>query len=125
MQAGQAMQQYETQQCQQVLNQLMAHQHSWPFSSPVDPVALQIPDYFAIISHPMDLGTIKSKLNQGLYAHVDDFAWDVRLVWNNARVYNTPNSDIHHMAQNLSDVFEDLFKQIRTALEERTWILQN
>ena len=31
----------------------------WPFAIPVDPVALNIPDYFDVIKQPMDLGTIR------------------------------------------------------------------
>lgn len=45
--------------CQDLLRQLLRHEHAWPFAKPVDPLALNIPDYFDIIKHPMDLGTIK------------------------------------------------------------------
>ena len=38
---------------------------SMPFRQPVDPDALQIPDYFNIIKHPMDLSTIKRNLDTG------------------------------------------------------------
>jgi hypothetical protein len=31
------------------------------FNKPVDPVALKIPDYFNIITHPMDLGTVDKR----------------------------------------------------------------
>lgn len=34
-----------------------------PFLKPVDPVALLIPDYFRVITQPMDLGTVEAKLN--------------------------------------------------------------
>ena len=33
------------------------------FNVPVDPVALGLPDYFAIIKQPMDLGTVKKRLH--------------------------------------------------------------
>ena len=38
-------------------------------------------DYYDIISHPMDLGTVKKKLAHNFYGHVKHFAGDVRLVW--------------------------------------------
>ena len=37
---------------------------SWAFNEPVDPVALGIPDFPAIIKHPMDLRTIEGMLTR-------------------------------------------------------------
>lgn len=48
--------------CKEVLESLLAMEDSWPFEEPVDPKALQLADYTKIIKHPMDLGTVKSKL---------------------------------------------------------------
>ena len=36
----------------------------------MDPVALQVPTYFEIIKHPMDLGTVRTKLNDCAYSKV-------------------------------------------------------
>ena len=38
---------------------LKNHKHGWVFNEPVDPIKLGIPDYFQIVKHPMDLGTVK------------------------------------------------------------------
>eukprot|EP00096_Caligus_rogercresseyi_P001397 TRINITY_DN1220_c0_g1_i1.p1 TRINITY_DN1220_c0_g1~~TRINITY_DN1220_c0_g1_i1.p1 ORF type:complete len:120 (-),score=40.40 TRINITY_DN1220_c0_g1_i1:314-673(-) len=43
------------------------HNNSWPFQSPVDTVALDLPDYFKIVTSPMDLGTIKRRLDNTYY----------------------------------------------------------
>jgi hypothetical protein len=45
-------------------------------------------DYNDIITHPMDLGTIKKKLAHNFYSNVKQFAGDVRLVWDNCYKYN-------------------------------------
>jgi bromodomain-containing protein 3 len=45
-----------------IVNSLCKFQHAWIFLEPVDPVKLNIPDYFDIVKEPMDLGTIKQKL---------------------------------------------------------------
>jgi hypothetical protein len=37
------------------------------FAKPVDPVALDLPDYFQVVRRPMDLGTVHSGLAQGAY----------------------------------------------------------
>eukprot|EP00965_Chrysotila_dentata_P157655 5208186-Pleurochrysis_carterae.AAC.2 len=44
-------------QCVVILDSLMSVKIAIPFLQPVDPVALQLPDYFSIIKNPMDLGT--------------------------------------------------------------------
>ena len=39
----------------------------WSPTHQVDPVKLGLPDYFDVIKQPMDLGTIKRRLEQGTY----------------------------------------------------------
>lgn len=58
------------------------------FLKPVDPVELNIPDYFTIIKKPMDFSTIKKKLNSGLYTNFRDFDNDMKLVFYNCILYN-------------------------------------
>lgn len=71
-------------QCETLLNRLQTHQHGWVFNSPVDVVKLNIPDYYTVIKHPMDLGTVKTKLTSGDYLNPLEFATDVRLTFSNA-----------------------------------------
>jgi hypothetical protein len=40
------------------------------FQEPVDPAKFGIDDYFDIIQEPMDLGTIKKKLNNNVYNNI-------------------------------------------------------
>ncbi|MQL84035.1 hypothetical protein Taro_016526 [Colocasia esculenta] len=100
-------------QCEQLINRLLQHPYSWVFKEPVDIVKLNIPDYYTIIKHPMDLGTVKSKLSSGAYANLVDFALDVRLTFNNAKTYNPPGNDVHIMADTLSKQFESKWKLIQ------------
>lgn len=95
-----------TQQCAVLLKQLMSHPAGWVFNQPVDPIKLQIPDYYQIISHPMDLGTVKIKLNNNEYSSVDEFAAHVRLTFSNAMRYNPPDNNVHYMAKELNDLFD-------------------
>lgn len=99
-------------QCASILKSLTSHRYSWVFIKPVDPVALNIPDYFTVISRPMDLGTIKSKLERNVYFDIDEFAADVRLTFSNAMTYNPPGNDVHLMAKTLSGLFESKWKDI-------------
>ncbi|XP_061348090.1 transcription factor GTE11-like, partial [Gastrolobium bilobum] len=86
--------------------------HGWAFNKPVDPVALNIPDYFTVISHPMDLGTIKSKLEKNIYFSIEEFAADVRLTFSNAMTYNPPMNAVHLMATELKKIFERKWKDL-------------
>ncbi|KAI4343640.1 hypothetical protein L6164_010968 [Bauhinia variegata] len=99
-------------QCETLLNRLMSHQFGWVFNTPVDVVKLNIPDYFTVIKHPMDLGTIKSGITSGEYPSPMDFAADVRLTFSNAMTYNPPGNDVHIMAETLSKYFEVRWKAI-------------
>ncbi|KAK3138068.1 hypothetical protein QOZ80_5AG0364000 [Eleusine coracana subsp. coracana] len=89
-----------------LLSRLMKHKFGWVFNKPVDPVALGLHDYFAIIKHPMDLGTIRGRLSRGQYRNPKDFAADVRLTFHNAMTYNPKGQDVHIMAEQLSGIFE-------------------
>ena len=67
---------------------------AYEFLAPVDYVALNILDYPKIITHPMDLGTVKKNLLNGEYKIFQDFMSDLNLIWKNCRTYNLPGSEI-------------------------------
>ncbi|XP_010485368.1 PREDICTED: transcription factor GTE9 isoform X3 [Camelina sativa] len=99
-------------QCEILLKRLMSHQHGWLFKTPVDVVKLNIPDYFTIIKHPMDLGTVKTKLTSGTYSNPSEFSADVRLTFRNAMTYNPIGNKVFNMADSLSKFFELKWKTI-------------
>ncbi|XWS37139.1 hypothetical protein CRYUN_Cryun19dG0017600 [Craigia yunnanensis] len=107
---------YLMKQCETLLNRLMQHNLGWVFNNPVDVVKLNIPDYFTVIKHPMDLGTVKKKIASGQYSSPLDFAADVRLTFSNAMTYNPPGNDVHYMAETLSKYFEVRWKAIEKKL---------
>jgi E1A/CREB-binding protein len=82
--------------CGQVLTALQDHQHGWVFNSPVDPVELGLPDYFEVVKRPMDLGTIRKKLDNGVYTKLEDFKYHVNLVFDNAMMYNPEGSVVYN-----------------------------
>jgi len=49
------------QKCYSIISTIKSHPWSWPFIEPVDPVVLNLPDYFIVITKPMDLGTVSKK----------------------------------------------------------------
>jgi hypothetical protein len=84
-----------------VLRKLMEHKYGFIFSKPVDPLALNIADYFTIVTDPMDLGTVKKRLETAHYKTLEQFASDVRLTFANAHQYNEEGSFVHDLAKSL------------------------
>ena len=53
---------YQMDYCRYLLKELLSKKHldyAWPFYKPVDVKALCIPDYFDVITQPMDMSTIR------------------------------------------------------------------
>lgn len=90
--------------CRDILKELFSKRHSaiaWPFYEPVNVRLYQLDDYFDVIKHPMDLGTIKEKLARNEYRKPDEFAADVRLIFTNCYKYNPPEHDVVQMGRKL------------------------
>ncbi|CAO3593425.1 unnamed protein product [Absidia cylindrospora] len=99
--------------CGQALRELKKNKYrllNYPFLYPVDAVALNIPDYHTIITHPMDISTIERKLTNHQYDSAEDFENDIRLMFNNCYRYNPPALPIHKMAKDLETVFDKKWK---------------
>ena len=75
------------------------------FLYPVDPDRDQCPNYLEVITHPMDLSTVASKLDSGEYSSVSQFKGDVELIWSNAIQYNGKKSFIGLIASQLRSLF--------------------
>lgn len=80
--------------------------YAWPFYKPVDAELLGLHDYHEIIKKPMDLGTVKRKMDTREYRSAQEFAQDVRLIFTNCYKYNPSDHDVVAMARKLQDVFE-------------------
>ncbi|XP_069489495.1 E3 ubiquitin-protein ligase TRIM33 isoform X5 [Ambystoma mexicanum] len=74
--------------CERLLLYLHCHELSIEFQ---EPVPASIPNYYKIIKKPMDLSTVKKKLQKKHSQHYetpDDFVADVRLVFKNCERFN-------------------------------------
>ena len=115
-----------TKRCAQVLSVLRSKALAAPFNEPVS-VELY-PDYYNgdFISEPMDLGTIKEKLEEGEYDEDDDpiaaFCEDVNLVWANCYTFNSEKAVISHSAKKLTAVFARLMREWVHASPPRVWV---
>ncbi|PWA17743.1 hypothetical protein CCH79_00008154 [Gambusia affinis] len=101
--------------CAGLVRDMLSKKHAayaWPFYKPVDVDALGLHDYHDIIKHPMDLSTIKAKLETKQYRDPQEFAADVRLMFSNCYKYNPPDHEVVSMARKLQDVFEMRFAKM-------------
>ncbi|ORZ30655.1 Bromodomain-containing protein, partial [Catenaria anguillulae PL171] len=60
------------------------------FSEPVDTRA--VPTYLAVISHPMDFGTMREKVKAKVYKSLAQFEADFWLVIGNCKKFNEAGS---------------------------------
>jgi hypothetical protein len=97
----------------QVLDRMMKHRDAAGFNMPVNQLWSMelLPGYYDVVKRPMDLGTIKTRLNEGHYGeNPEAFAADVRLVWKNCMSYNNPDTEFHHTADRMRLLFEQAYK---------------
>ncbi|GMM30025.1 chromatin-binding protein [Martiniozyma asiatica (nom. inval.)] len=94
--------------CQQLLKELKGKKcdaFNWPFLQPVDPVAMECPNYFEIVKEPMDLTTVEKKLLEGKYERANDFETDVRLIVTNCFLFNPEGTLVYNLGKKLENYF--------------------
>uniref|UniRef100_A0A8C6P3G2 Bromo domain-containing protein n=1 Tax=Nothobranchius furzeri TaxID=105023 RepID=A0A8C6P3G2_NOTFU len=88
-----------------VVKALWRHHYAWPFHNPVDAAALNLPDYHKVITSPMDMGTIKKRLENNYYWSASECMQDFNTMFTNCYIYNKPTDDIVLMALALEKIF--------------------
>ena len=90
------------------------------FNCPVDPDSLGLPDYWEIVNNPMDLGTVRQRLESGCYLSISELSEDVELVFKNAMMYNPRSHPVHSAASRLLEEWRQSLKRIeaKRATEE-------
>jgi len=73
------------------------------FAEPVDPVKFNLPDYFDVIKHPMDFGTVARKRAEGEYESDLEALADVLQTIQNALTYNKRNTPVYKLAALMMD----------------------
>ena len=98
----------EIKKLEKIFDTMEKDTQAYEFLAPVDYIGLNILDYPKIITHPMDLGTVKKNLLNGEYKIFQDFMSDINLIWKNCRTYNLPGSDIVKMANHCDKKIKQL-----------------
>ena len=95
------------------------------FNEPVDPVAMDLPDYHKVVIQPMDLGTIKQKLQSLLYEDEEVFACEVMLVFQNSIDYNNEGHFAHESAKQLLGEFQVDYAKLQVRKQRKTQQIQS
>jgi hypothetical protein len=80
------------------INSLWKGNQAYFFHEPVDPVKLEIPNYFQVVKTPMDLSTAKKKLQNNMYDSPRQFLEDVNLIYDNCIAFNGEESFVGKIA---------------------------
>uniref|UniRef100_A0A7S1TEY5 Uncharacterized protein n=1 Tax=Compsopogon caeruleus TaxID=31354 RepID=A0A7S1TEY5_9RHOD len=98
----------------ELLNSMLAFPESFPFREPVDWRHLNLPDYPIIVKHPIDLGTISTRLSTGNYATKGAFRLDICRIWSNCRLYNgsDPNCPVMVQCGRCEHLFQQEWKRL-------------
>lgn len=82
------------------------------------PVPTTVPGYHEIIKQPMDLSTIRNKLDSNAYSSRGEFEADFLLMVLNAYTYNHPENFVHKYAVELESSFRELMQRALRDLNE-------
>ncbi|CAL8090834.1 unnamed protein product [Calicophoron daubneyi] len=106
--------------CTRILNAVYRNRNAWPFREPVD--AKEVPDYYEIITNPIDLSKLREKLAQGEYDTsqpkdgVELLMRDLGNMFYNAELYNAADSDVWIAGSQLEQLVRNLFAQSRSGV---------
>ncbi|RWS23747.1 bromodomain and WD repeat-containing protein 3-like protein, partial [Leptotrombidium deliense] len=92
-------------ECQRIiagLDKIMETSWAEHFNAPVDLNAY--PHYVICVPYPIDLNTIRERLESKMYRRLDALKFDVRHIETNAKLFNEPKSDIRLKARIVSDL---------------------
>jgi len=100
--------------CGKILTDFSKQKKYWPdvapFMEPVDWRGLNLPSYPKIVKKPMDLGTMRAKLDRGEYPNANRFWDDFKLMIKNCFAFNPSNTPVYKAAQHVQEAFDEKWK---------------
>lgn len=103
--------------CSDLLTRMLSGPGFWtrlvgPFKEPVDAIVDNVPDYFEKVTKPMDLNTMKNKMDQGLYSSDEEFLADMNLIFSNCKTYWKPTDNVYAACEKLEKTFLEKYSQM-------------
>lgn len=101
-----------THKCLPIVQQLIDDPYGWVFRDAVDPVVFGLPDYFEVVKNPMHLLLVKKKLENAVYTDMASFERDIKLVFENAVLYNGEESEVGQLARTMMGIFTKEYQKV-------------
>ncbi|KAF7638864.1 hypothetical protein Mgra_00001673 [Meloidogyne graminicola] len=108
--------------CSKLLAELLSSKKckgfNWAFLEPVDVEGLKLYDYYDIIKDPIDLGTMKRKMDARQYGNPEEFKNDILLMCNNCFTYNPDGQMVNKLGRQLLDYFNARWKHLPAEIQK-------
>ncbi|KAK0701801.1 hypothetical protein B0T26DRAFT_744802 [Lasiosphaeria miniovina] len=103
--------------CADLLTRMLSGPGFWtrlvgPFKEPVDPASDGVPDYLEKVTKPMDLGTMKAKMDRREYNDDQEFLADMNQIFSNCYTYWSKKDPMWGACERLQKTFEEKFSQM-------------
>lgn len=95
-----------------LLRSLRSHKMAWPFLEGVNPD--EVPEYYEVITDPIDLSKVEERLNSKSYACLESFVSDVTKIFDNCRYFNQRDSPYYRCAEVLESFFVQKLRALKT-----------
>ncbi|KAI1800258.1 Bromodomain-containing protein [Daldinia bambusicola] len=100
--------------CERLLGKMLSGPGFWtrlvgPFREPVRPIEDGVPDYLTKIKTPMDLSTVKAKMDRKEYRDEQEFSADIRQIFANCYAYHERGSLMWLNCEKFEKTFEEKF----------------
>ncbi|XP_010278935.1 PREDICTED: uncharacterized protein LOC104612962 [Nelumbo nucifera] len=101
----------EKQKLELILDILQMRDKHEIFAEPVDPE--EVDGYYEIIKEPMDFGTMRAKLHEGMYTTLEQFEHDVFLIFSNAMRFNSSTTIFFRQALAIQELAKKVFQALK------------
>lgn len=91
-------------------NKKSLYQIAGPFYEPVD--VNYVPNYYKVIKKPMDLSTMRRKLDNGEYHNAAAFHNDFKQMMKNCSLFNPPGTAVYNAGLEMDRIFKEKWKNL-------------
>ncbi|KAK3212848.1 hypothetical protein Dsin_017554 [Dipteronia sinensis] len=97
---------------QRIIDILQRRDTNEIFAEPVDPK--EVEEYYEIVKEPMDFGTMRAKLHEGMYTSLEQFEHDVYLICGNAMHFNSSATIFFRQARAIHELAKKVFQALKS-----------